>query len=473
MNPLVSIIIPTYNRATIVPATIASVLAQTYPAIEIVVVDDGSTDDTAAVVARFGERVRYVRQENQGVERARSRGIRVSSGAYLSFLDDDDLLLPEKIARQTAVLEARPEVDLVHCGFHYVDRNGRHLETTGRLPEGDVRHQLAWGCFPWSGGPLVRREAIERIGEDEHRDWFGDWGMWLRVALAGSPFACVQEPLGCYRIVPGSMTDDKVANCERLVFNILDTIYAEYALPEQSWAERDQIYASWHAWLAWRYYSGGHWDDGQRSLNAAVARWPALLSRPEELLQRLRWDALSARGRVNDPERFVATVFAHLPAALEPALAPYREPLLGQIQTSLAMHAFRDGRLTEAQGYIREALRRDPELQADPARFTDAVREYARQLPEDEAVAYLEAVFRNLPPEAAVLRRVQAQTLGELNAARAFAAYAAGRRREVPARVIAAARRHPAVLKNRGMLSIFARSLPALIGVGGGRAQAE
>lgn len=464
MSQIVSIIIPTYNRAQIVPDAITSVLAQTYPAIEVVVVDDGSTDETAAAVARFGERVRYVRQENQGVERARSCGIRASRGAYLSFLDDDDLLLPEKIARQVAVLEARPEVDLVHCGFHSIDRDGRLLETTGRLPEGDVRHQLAWGCFPWSGGPLVRRAAIERIRPDEHRDWFGDWGMWLRVALAGSPFACVQEPLGCYRIVPGSMTDDKVANCERLVFNILDTIYAGYELPAQSWAEREQIYASWHVWLAWRYYSGRHWADGQRCLSTAAARWPALLSRPEELLQRLRWDALSARGRVNDPLRFVETVFAQLPEALTPTLAPYRSQLLARVHAGLAMHAFRADQLTEARHHVGEAITIDPGLRAEPGRFADTVRDFALQLPEDEAGVYLEIVFRNLPPEAAVLRRAQGRVLGELHATRAFAAYADGRRRDVPARVITAARYYPTVLKNRGVRSIFARSLPALLG---------
>jgi len=376
---LVSVIIPTYNRSKILRATLESVLAQTYPAIEVIVVDDGSTDDTAATVESYTGRVRYVKQANRGVEMARNKGIRVSSGDYLNFLDDDDLMMPTKIERQMEILDSQPQVGLVHCGYHYIDQDGNHMETTGRLPEGDVRKQLVWGCFPWSGGPLIRRECFDHIGEDEHRDWYGDWGMWLRIALAGYPFACVQEPLGYYRMVQGSMTDDKVADAERLVFSILDQVFANWQLPDDIVAEKNQIYGGWHFWISCRYYIGGYWDDAQRNLAATLTLRPELLEHPEDLLQLFYWDATSPRVRIYDPVKFINDIFDHLPPIAEP-IHPYRSRLLSQV-----------------------------------------------------------------------------------NIACAFQDYFAGHRRTVPQRVLAAVRHHPSLLKNRGVVSILVKSLPALM----------
>ena len=109
-NPArVSIVIPTHNRAGLLRLAVDSALAQTYPQVEVIVVDDGSTDGTAAMVAQYGERVTYLRQANRDVAAARNTGIRAASGDYLAFLDDDDLILPDKIERQAQVLAARPE----------------------------------------------------------------------------------------------------------------------------------------------------------------------------------------------------------------------------------------------------------------------------------------------------------------------------------------------------------------------------
>lgn len=462
MSPLVSVIITTHNRAGVVPETIDSVLAQTYEAIEVIVVDDGSTDDTAAMLRRrYGDRVRYVRQENQGVEMARNRGIRFSTGDYLNFLDDDDLMLPEKIEKQVALLKARPEVGVVHCGYHFIDKDGRHMETTGLLPDGDVRKPLVWGCFPWSGGPLIRRECFDHIGEHEHRDWYGDWGMWLRFALAGYQWACAQEPLGCYRIVRGSMTDDKVANVERLILHILGAVFANWKLPDDILAEKDAIYAGWHFWIACRYYLGGFWDAGRRNLSAMLERRPEFLEHPDELLQLFYWDAVSPRGRVHEPIKFINDVFDHLPAIAAPIDA-HRSKLIGQISAALAMRYYATGEIKEAQQHMNAAIARDASMLAQPDAFVRSVYEYAGMLPEQARLGYVDTVFGHLPDAARALSRTRSRVLGEVNVNRAFQEYHTGQRRAVPRRVLTALRYHPALIKNRGVVAIFARSLPAL-----------
>jgi len=142
----------------------------------------------------------------------------------------------------------------------------------------------------------VRRECLEQIGPAEHRDWHGDWGMWLRIALAGYEFGCVQEPLGSYRMLRGSMIDAKIANAERLVFNILEQVFSRWTMPPEIVAERDQIYGGWHFWISCRYYIGGFWDDARRNLALVIELRPEVKQEPQALLDLFYNDAVSPRG---------------------------------------------------------------------------------------------------------------------------------------------------------------------------------
>lgn len=155
---LVSVIIPAYNRERLVGEAIDSVLAQEVP-LELIVVDDGSTDGTADVIASYGDAVRYVHQDNKGIAGARNTGIALARGPYLAFLDSDDVWMPEKLARQLAVLDRDPEIEAVfgHVVQFYDDAVDEEFRR---------RHPIKLQNAPatLSAALLIRRESFERVG---------------------------------------------------------------------------------------------------------------------------------------------------------------------------------------------------------------------------------------------------------------------------------------------------------------------
>lgn len=209
---------PAYNAALQIAGTLRAALAQTYPALEILVVDDGSVDDTARIAdafARDDPRVRMLRQPNAGVAAARNAGIRAARGTLVAPLDADDAWHPEKIARQVARLEqAGPEVGVVYTDFQEVDSvTGERLDAPGHaLPEGNLADVLVYrNPIPCASTPLVRRECLEQVGgyDASLRALGGqgceDWDLYLRLAEA-TRFAVVPEVLVTYRRVAGSMS---------------------------------------------------------------------------------------------------------------------------------------------------------------------------------------------------------------------------------------------------------------------------
>jgi GT2 family glycosyltransferase len=208
---------PTYNRAKLLGRAIDSALAQTAAELcEIIVVDDGSTDNTADVVAAYGSRVRYLRQANAGASAARNAGIRASTGEFVAFLDSDDLWEPDKIERQLAAFVRWPEAVLV--GGRAADRfaDGRvrlHPLPPIALDEpADFFLPLLRTNFLATLTVMVRREAlagIELFPEDVQR--FEDYHLWVRLACRG-PGVYVSAPLATYNAdTPGSLSQDREA----------------------------------------------------------------------------------------------------------------------------------------------------------------------------------------------------------------------------------------------------------------------
>lgn len=210
--PAVSVVIPTYNRADLLGRALDSVLGQTFADYEVLVIDDGSTDGTAAAAARYAERdrrVQYLRQpENRGVSAARNRGLCEARGEFVAFLDSDDEWMPDKLERQLAVMAAASDrVGLVYTGVESVFGDGsRRVDRASR--RGDVYAEMLAGNVLHGGGSnvLLRRAAAERTGFfDEGIPAAEDYDYWLRVTrhfevdLVADPLVRYHDPRGVER----------------------------------------------------------------------------------------------------------------------------------------------------------------------------------------------------------------------------------------------------------------------------------
>jgi glycosyltransferase involved in cell wall biosynthesis len=193
---LVSVVVIAHNCAEYVGHAIQSVLDQTWTRLELIVVDDGSTDQTGDVVRRFSDpRLTYVRQENKGVPAARNEGIRHARGEFIAFLDCDDWWLPAKIEKQVARAIGHPEIGLVYSRAIRVDATGAEGDRFDSNVEGRVLDRLLLGnCIAGSASSaMVSRRAIEAVGLfDESLTFAEDWEYWIRVSSEFS-VACVPD----------------------------------------------------------------------------------------------------------------------------------------------------------------------------------------------------------------------------------------------------------------------------------------
>lgn len=190
--PLVTAAITTYNRARFLPDAVESILGQTVKDFELLVVDDGSSDDTESVIARYGNRIRYVRQENQGRARARNTAVNLARGDLIAFCDSDDRWAPDRLERQLRVLENRPEVGMVHGQVELVDANGCPMRegTAGHRALFTKAHRggahyagYACECRCLSSTILIRRSVFETIGYYDPELPIEDYDLYLRLLL--------------------------------------------------------------------------------------------------------------------------------------------------------------------------------------------------------------------------------------------------------------------------------------------------
>lgn len=188
MKPLVSVIIPTYNRADLVVEAVRSVLSQTYERIEIIVVDDGSTDSTGEMLSEYEDKIKYIYQERSERSKARNEGVRRAEGDYIAFLDSDDIWLPLKVEKQVQVLNERPDVGLVYTGVQFIDLNGHpddrklcwDVPVRGEFYEDLMTHNVITGSL---SGIMVRQECLDKVGLfDESMNICEDLDLYRRIA---------------------------------------------------------------------------------------------------------------------------------------------------------------------------------------------------------------------------------------------------------------------------------------------------
>jgi glycosyltransferase involved in cell wall biosynthesis len=214
--PAVSIIMPAYNVAPYIASAIRSALVQTFTDFELIVVDDGSKDNTAEIVKslmREDERVRLVQQANRGLAGARNTALRAARGEMFALLDSDDMWESEFLAAQLAILEARPDVDIVTGNGWYLE-GPRHGQLARPYPDPRPDPVLAsiigdeWSVFIMS---VMRRRVYTAIGPfDEEMRSNEDYDFWLRAAVAGFSFARNDRPLGYYRVRSDSLSASNV-----------------------------------------------------------------------------------------------------------------------------------------------------------------------------------------------------------------------------------------------------------------------
>jgi glycosyltransferase involved in cell wall biosynthesis len=208
-SPLVSIIIPTYNRAALLKKALESARKQTYPNIEIIVVNDGSTDNTEEALASYRDDIIYIKQENQGLPTTKNVGLSRASGEFIAILDDDDLFLPEKIERQVEMFRENPLLGVCATGAYYIDADDRITGTC--IPPTISRKtqvlQLLRQCLFIQSSVMVRRKLHDELGNYK-LILSSDYEFWLRSALH-YPIGVIKEPLTMYRRHKNQLTSEK------------------------------------------------------------------------------------------------------------------------------------------------------------------------------------------------------------------------------------------------------------------------
>jgi glycosyltransferase involved in cell wall biosynthesis len=372
--PRVSVIIPAYNSGRTIKPTLESVFAQTFSDYEVIVIDDGSTDDTRAQAEAFGARVRYAYQRNRERSAARNHGIRLAQGKYIAFLDADDQWRPEKLAKQVALLDRNSDLALVYCWANLIDPSGAQRGLIGQ----DFPIEQAENCAAFEGLLLgrsiptlctvIRAACLVTTGVfDEQICYIEDWDLWLRFALH-YPIGFVPAALADYQMhgtfLPKSMLRCRVPETRPLVAHKALDLARQARRPLTAQMERQAVA---HAW--WRssliLYAVPQIDDAQASLSKALAS-----DREAFSTGRFNWrnDLIDFAIFLYDTgtppaeaEAFVTRFFNHLPEAARD-LRKARRAVLGQLKAGYAFQAQACGDMQQSSRLMRGALAYYPPL---------------------------------------------------------------------------------------------------------------
>ncbi len=252
--PKVSVVLPSYNSMTYLPETLESVLRQTFTDFEVLIINDGSSDNIVQWASGLVDpRVRLISQQNQGVSVARNTGIAQAQGEYIAFLDADDLWEPTKLEKQVPCLKDNPEIGLVHTWMAVIDQQGK---PTGRVmtsnAEGEVWQQLVEQNTVACSSVIVRRSCFETVGvflpRNECPVDVEDWEMWIRVA-SRYPFAMVKEPLMLYRQHPNN-TSKNWQSLEQAYTIVIERAFK--CVPSELLYLKNRSYGHANLRLAWK-----------------------------------------------------------------------------------------------------------------------------------------------------------------------------------------------------------------------------
>lgn len=290
----VSVVIATYNRQRLVKEAIDGVLAQSVPVREIIVVDDGSKDDTRKVLGAYGDRIRHFFRPNGGASAARNYGMQAARGRWIAFLDDDDVWLPQKIERQMELADKNPKLGLIYCSDYAVDEQLKILYPREASPQnrGDAFERLLVKNFIFTSCVIARRDLVEQAGYMDLEFKFAqDWNLWLKVA-APHPVDFAPQPLVLYRqSASGCLTRDMQAK-DRLAE--IETI-VERALTLREVSRPTERKARWQVQRQWTEACLAQGDSGRAVLHSL--KTVALQPRSKESYRLLAYSMVPGRAR--------------------------------------------------------------------------------------------------------------------------------------------------------------------------------
>ena len=262
----VSVIIPAYNGAAYIDQAIASILNQTYGNYEIIVIDDGSTDNTAQIVSQYS--VKFIQQANQGVAQARNKGLEVASGKYIAFLDQDDYFLPHKLAYQVGLLERQAHIGIVNSGWQIVNELGNlqaEVQPWLKLKTLNPSDMVIWKPV-FLGAILFRRSWLEKTtGFNPQLEQTPDVEICLHLAALGCPGAWIEQTTVAYRQHRANASKDTPVQAQELNHMLGQFFDSREIPPEIRACEKDSRYQSL-VWSAWRLYDTGYVDLMQQYL---------------------------------------------------------------------------------------------------------------------------------------------------------------------------------------------------------------
>jgi len=279
-TPLVSVIIPTYNRSNYVQKAIDSVLSQSYKNLELIVIDDGSTDDTEEVIrSKYVNKLKYIKQENQGESKARNVGISLSNGKYLAFLDSDDKWHPDKLMHLVKFFEKMQQIDpkttLVCSSAWLIDGDGNLIKRKpiGRLKNIEKLLPCDYLKKPHIGGPsnivFLKEHIIDIGGFDEKIKYGEDWDLIIKLRSKYN-FKYLDKPLTYYRI--HGIEQQKFPSLSSIEKKLRDNLLI---IEKNSFITNDQIYvdklkSAIYERHAFFYYAFQKWDEGKLNIYKAI-----------------------------------------------------------------------------------------------------------------------------------------------------------------------------------------------------------
>lgn len=283
----VSVVIPAYNRARLLPEAVNSVLAQTYQDFELIVIDDGSTDNTQEVARSFPPRVQYFRQANAGLSAVRNRGVELATGEYIVFLDSDDALLEQALEKGVAFLDQHPEVAFCHGQVYTIDEHSRPLRL--RRPRGpkrtfvrdgreEIAHLILFRNIIGPSATIIRRSCLEDVGPfNTALTSFEDWDMWVRLAKRYA-VGHLAVPLALYRVHSQSITARfDVESAESLCTGLMESVLTDTELGPLLAPMRKRALFALYCYVAKVAGQRRRLGPGIRFMLKAFAAYPAFL----------------------------------------------------------------------------------------------------------------------------------------------------------------------------------------------------